>query len=206
MKRLWLSTLVLMAAVQADECVEKVETDTTIPQYDNRINFSLSRLGYERLKSNDVYVGLQEWFTLLNAWNRRAHWTNELEARVGYNLCFEEKDRLTPMIGGGFFKYYSKNNSQGIGYGLVAVFYEHTVNRLFSMGLNLKGTVGASKHEKSESLGNPILGYQVDIPFTFRFGKKRNWDYRIAPFYLSMNGKNRKISTYGFYGEFGYRF
>lgn len=206
MKKFWLSTLVLMAAVQAEECVEKVETNAPIPQYDNRINFSLSRLGYERLKPNGVYVGLQEWFTFLMPWNHYSHWMNELEARVGYNFCFEGKDRLTPMIGGGFFRYSSKNNPQDIGYGLVAVFYEHTFNRLFSMGLNLKGTVGASKHEKNKNMGNPILGYQVDVPFTFRFGEKLNWDFRITPFYLAMNGKNWDLSTYGFYGEFGYRF
>jgi hypothetical protein len=193
-----------------------LEQTVEIPRYDNRINFSLIRAGYERLKPQGVYIAIQEWYTPFAHDNPK--WINILEARLGYNFFFEGKDRLTPMIGGGFYKYYSTKKpsayyeyyygnpyKQGIGYVMTGATYEHDFNRLFSMGLTMKLSLGTVANERS-TWGNPIFGYQVEAPFTFRFARGRKWDYRFAPFAVSQMGRNFSASDYGIYGEFGYRF
>lgn len=205
----------LIGGVLADEAVEP---GMEIPRYDNRIDFSLLRVGYERLKPQGVYVGVQEWYTYFPG-KHNPQWINIVEGRLGYNFMFEGKDRLTPMVGGGFYRYFSDAKptaqtryyygnlyKQGIGYIMAGAAYEHDFNRLFSMGLTMKLTIGTLANNEQVSWGNPIVGYQVEAPFTFRFARGRKWDYRSVPFVVSQMGQYYSSTILGVYGEFGYRF
>ena len=201
--------ITLMSFLGAELIVKENEvkittTNKPVPVYENRINFALSRLGYERIKPEAFYFGIDMWYVLTYGPIPFERTIGEAEARVGYNLFFNDEDRLTPIVGIGCFKDFVHHQKQGLVYGTVGVLYEHKFSNLFDLGVNLKvlggGDVGRSRW------GSPIWGYDMSTPFTFHFGEKRNWDFRLEPFYIQMFGHRNTHNFGGGRSAFGYRF
>jgi hypothetical protein len=205
----WMLPVILVTSVSADFSMKENEvkittTDKTLPAYANRINFGLSRLGYERIKPESLYFGIDMWYVLTFGPIPFERTIGEAEVRLGYNLFFNDEDRLTPIVGMGCLKDFVHHQKQGLMYGTVGVLYEHRFSNLFDLGVNLKvlggGDVGRSRW------GSPVWGYDISTPFTFHFGENRNWDFRLEPFYIQMFGHRNTHNFGGSRSAFGYRF
>lgn len=192
-----------------------VETEhlSYAPAYDHRINFGFPRLGYEHIQPDAVYFGIEGWRVYRIGHRDFQRDIGEGEVRLGYNFLFDNRDHFTPIIGGGYFKdfkYHRRN--QAIGYGTIGFLFDHEFGSVFNLGLNLKGllgyTVGKNLHVKHHhpGWGNPIWGYDIGVPLTFRFSHQRHWDVRLEPFYIQMFAHHGTHNFGGFRGSLGYRF
>jgi hypothetical protein len=198
-----------MSSVFADLKVEenKITLKTTkdeIPPYYHRVNFGLSRLGYEFIKPEFLYAGAEVWGILSYGPFPFERTMGEIEARIGYNFAVNHNDRFTPIIGIGCFKDFRHHQKQGVCYITSGVLYEHKFTNLFDLGVNLKGLLGQT--EGRSRWGNPVWGYDISVPLTIHFGEYRNWDFRLEPFYIQMFGHNSTHSYGGTRSSFGYRF
>ncbi|MCB1107252.1 MAG: hypothetical protein KDK76_04065 [Chlamydiia bacterium] len=159
----------------------------------------------------------------------------KIEARLGYNYLLAGRNHLTPIIGGGIFgdsrSYhyerhktytylhyvgnevdtfeidyisYKKVQLPAVYYGLFGVLYDHEFNSIFNLGLYAKGLVGGNSGGKR--WGNPIFGFDITVPITFRFGKERHWDFRLEPFDIYINGREINRNYFGCRCAFGYRY
>jgi hypothetical protein len=207
----WLLALVLMgvSSLNADVTMKENEvkittTDKPLPVYYNRMNFNLSRLGYERIRNDAMYFGIEAWYLLTFGPIPFERTIGEAEARVGYNFFFHEDDRFTPIVGVGYFKEFVHHHKQGIIYGTIGVLYEHRFSNLFDLGVNLKLLVGGDQGR--HRWGSPVWGYDISAPLTFHFGERRNWDFRLEPFYIQMFAHNNTHNFGGGRSAFGYRF
>jgi len=206
----WLLPIVLMgASLHADVVVKDNEVKITttkdpVPFYANRVSFALSRLGYERIKSEGVYFGVDMWYVLTFGPIPFERTVGEAEVRVGYNYFYNGEDRLTPIIGIGCFKDFVHHRKQGITYGTIGVLYEHRFSNLFDLGVNLKLLGG--NNQGRHRWGNPVWGYDISAPLTFHFGERRNWDFRLEPFYIQMFAHRSTHNFGGGRSAFGYRF
>lgn len=200
-----------------------------IPAYEQRINFSFLKLGYEHIKPDTFYVGAE--CSLFEGAGVRSDgqvlvlW--KADAVVGYNFSPNPLNTLTPFIGGGYFEIFDFDKKQEvyyysglgykfetfdsyehlkIGYYSLGLRYEHAFGTIFNLGLNLEGLLGYSLNNKHTSWGNPIYGLDIRLPFTWRFTKKRCWDFRLEPFFTVWFGQNREAFFGGARSTFGYRF
>lgn len=184
-----------------------IKVEEVIPPYGNRLNFYFTRLGYEHIKPTSIYVALEGWYLpYISSGKKLKSALFQGEARIGYNFLPSPNNRLTPCIGVGYFRDLKNNQKQTIGFSSLGLRYEHQFNRLFHLGLNTEGLLGYSIDKENRPWGNPIWGFDVGLPLTFCFTKKRNWDFRFEPFVTYFYGKN---ATYAFGGtrcSFGYRF
>ncbi|NNM43762.1 MAG: hypothetical protein HKM07_05415 [Chlamydiae bacterium] len=196
----------------------KPKTTTLFAEYDNRILFGIVQFGYERIKPNDVYVGVQGWFLPIIENNNPG--ISEFEVRTGYNFFFNQRDHLTPIAGVGVFKDFHKKHfhssclwekhsytKSAVVYGTVGFLYEHEFNNLFALGLNVKGMLGGStSNEWYKKWRSTVGGIDVSVPITFRFAKGRRWYACIEPFNIYLHGSNISRDYFGFRNTFGYRF
>lgn len=201
----------------------KSKTSTLFAEYDNRILFGIVQFGYERIKPNDVYAGVQGWFLPITTGHSPR--ISEFEFRTGYNFFFNQRDHLTPIAGVGVFKdlhkhhyhsildsYFFKETQSSytksaVVYGTLGFLYEHEFNNLFALGLNVKGMLGGSTSNKwYEKWGSPVGGLDLSVPITFRFAKGRRWYACIEPYNIYLHGSNTSRDYFGFRNTFGYRF
>jgi hypothetical protein len=187
-------------------------TKTPFIEYDNRILFWPTHLGYERIKPNAVYTGIETYaIPVIKSGNNKYQYTLlDVEFRLGYNLFFREKDHFTPVVGTGYtqniWKRHDHNpNRPGILYGLIGFLYWHEFNSRFNLGLNGKFLLGSTVNDK-HNWGSPVMGTDISIPITFRLGSLRNWDLCIEPFTLYLHGSHGKQCYVGFRNSVGYRF
>lgn len=188
-------------------------------------SFALFHQLYERTKPQAFYVGVEEWS--LPVFSRytssRIVPLFECELRFGYNFFYNGKDRITPIIGGGFIKNLQEYHSSvwdsktqqfesedyevpALGYAVIGFLYDHEFNTIFNLGFNFKGMIGGGSSDSCFEWGSAVVGLDMALPITFRFGYKRHWDYRIEPFYQYLYGSENSISYLGFRGTLGYRF
>lgn len=211
-----LATSSVLGNMQVERTVKTTTTVSEYPpyatQYANRVNFGIPRLGYERIKPDSVYFGIEAWrvYRLGNATFEKD--ILEAEARVGYNFFFDGREHFTPIIGGGYFKDFARHRQrkQGIAYGTFGFLYDHEFNSVFNLGVNMKGLVGYTVnkhgHVKKHDWSNPILGYDLGLPFTFRFESQRHWDVRLEPFLIQMFTHHATHNFGGLRASLGYRF
>ncbi len=172
-------------------------------EYHNRMAvFGPLHQVYERIKPDAFYTGVEAWFS--------PFWSEvfEAELRFGYNLFYNGRDHLTPFVGGGIFKS-SKGHPHSfpaVGYGVFGFLYDHEFDSVINLGVNLKGIIGGGISTKHRDWGSPVVGFDVAVPLTFRFGHKRHWDYRFEPFDIYLHGKNRSLNSIGLRNTIGYRF
>lgn len=198
---------------------------TPFIEHHNRIVvFCPLHQAYERIKPDVFYVGVEGWFT--GAFSKTYTVIAEGELRMGYNFFYNGRDHLTPVAGVGVFKDYREHHSYAwerdeygywhshhtqhkmplIRYGMIGFLYDHEFNSIFNLGANLKGMIGGGGSSKHFKWGSPVLGFDVTLPITFRFGHKRHWDARIELFDIYMHGFDISRNYFGFRSTVGYRF
>jgi hypothetical protein len=200
--KLALSALLLPLFGYADEGHPKT---TPFYEYHNRVAlFSPSHQTYERIKPDALYWGLEGW--LVPTINNNG--LLDAEFRMGYNFFYNGVDHLTPFAGMGYIENFSKHHHHklGIAYGTVGFLYDHEFGSVFNMGINVKGLIGGQAGKKHLNLGSPVIGADIAVPLTLRFGRHRHWDCRIEPFYTYLHGVNVSADYVGFRSTLGYRF
>jgi hypothetical protein len=198
------------AAIHADS--SQKEQATPFIEYHNRMAvFSFSHLAYERIQPNAFYVGVEGWAAKTVTHDNRL--VVEGEFRLGYNLFWNGRDHFTPIVGTGFFKDFNRVHEHGhhkmkpgICYATIGFLYDHEFTDVFNLGLNVKGLLGGPVSKKHFDWGSPIVGVDVSLPITFRFGHKRHWDLRTEPFNVYIHGSQAAFNYFGFRSTVGYRF
>lgn len=201
--------------------------DWPFAEYHNRIVvFNPLHQAYERIKPNAFYVGIEGWLLPLIFHSGNAEFLTtlgEVELRMGYNFFYNGRDHFTPVIGGGFFKDFAKYRIKcehgipycredhhyqlpGLAYGTIGFLYDHEFNSIFTLGTNLKGIIGGSTSSKHLHWGSTVLGFEIALPITFRFGYKRHWDFRIELFDIYLHGSDNSRNYVGSRNTIGYRF
>lgn len=208
--------------IAQSDCNVSVKTESncnetpSFYEYHNRISvFGPLHQAYERIKTDAFYVGVEAW--LLNTVSNRCDLLGEAELRFGYNFFYNGRDHVTPFVGTGviddyglqrvrqeFFHHYKRKPP--VVYGVFGILYDHEFNRLFNLGFNVKGLVGGSVKKHHLNWGSPVVGIDVAIPITFRFGYRRHWDCRIEPFYIYLHGSQISQNYFGGRSTIGYRF
>lgn len=209
--KLALSALLLPMFGYSDGGYSHTPTKTTpFYEYHNRMAvFFPAHQTYEKIKPNDLYWGLEAW--VIPTANRK-YGKNlfDAEVRMGYNFFYNNVDHLTPFAGVGFIQNSSKHHSDhwrsGIVYGAVGFLYDHEFGDVFNMGVNVKGLIGGPVSKKSPGWGSPVVGADIAVPLTFRFGRHRHWDYRLEPFNTYLHGPHAYAYYVGFRSTVGYRF
>jgi len=197
------------AAMHAD-AVPKEQSTTPFIEYHNRMAvFSINHLVYERIKTDAFYAGVEGWAVNTFDLFSNSHFVAEGEVRFGYNFFWNGRDHFTPIVGGGFFKDFEKRHEHGhrymrpgICYATLGFLYDHEFTSVFNLGLNVKGICGGAVSKRHSNWGNPVLGVDVSLPITFRFGHKRHWDARLEPFDIYLHSHH----YIGGRSTVGYRF
>jgi len=180
-------------------------------EYHNRvILFQPFHQGYERIKPNAFYVGI-EGYVAPEINQTRISWLLDAELRLGYNFFFNGRDHLTPITGIGYAQTFSRehrdtHHKPGVLYSIFGLLYEHEFNSVFNLGVNAKFLLGGAVNSNSFDWGSPVIGCDASLPITFRFGRHRHWDYRIEPFNFYLHGPHATVDYVGFRNTLAYRF
>lgn len=236
MKMMIPAIMLFCCLVQSDVTAENTKMDqkndaknSTLIEYHNRMTcFSPLHQCYERIKNNAFYAGVEAWVASGFS-EKRNHPILDAEFRMGYNFFWSGREHFTPLIGVGFFKDFKavhhrltfvdedneigscdvKHHKAEIIYATLGFLYDHEFNSIFNLGLNAKGLFGAPIIEfvpTEYDWGKSIVGVDVAMPITFRFGKNRHWDFRIEPFDIYIHGKISSMNYVGLRNTLGYRF
>jgi len=187
---------------------EEVAPQPVAPQYDNRFGFSYDRLVYERTKPKAMYFGVDAWVGMV--WNHARHHNHwdaiaEGEIRLGYNLFYNGRDHVTPLVGVGYlYDNVGRFHHARFAYATAGFLYSHEFNTVFGWGLNLKGLAGqqVGKSEPKKF----AWGVDVAVPIIFRFSHYRHWDVTLEPYFIYMSFTHRHQGVVGGRGTIGYRF
>lgn len=199
---------------QATKTPSKTATEQTpFIEYNNRMTvFAPLYQSYERTKPDAFYWGLVGYAT--NVINEKGHYDVFAQAdfRLGYNYFYNGRDHFTPYVGIGWINaaHHHLRSHNGVLFGELGFLYDHEFNRCFNLGVNLKGLVGGtvgSENHRRHSWGDGVaFGFDIGVPFTFRFGKDRHWDFRLEPFNVYLHGSKHQHNYFGFRNAFAYRF
>jgi hypothetical protein len=214
--------LALITLGHADEAIlEKVfkkEKTGTLPpplQYHNRaMLFTPAHIGYERIKLNDTYWGIEAFESPVFNKHKKKSFANA-ELRVGHNFIYSGANFFTPFLMVGcaganstrhFFDIDYRFKEWGVVYGGAGFLYTRQFDPIFNLGLNAKLLLGGSVHQKHKKLGSPTIGTDIAIPFTFRFGRHQRWDFRLEPFFFGLYGQKGSVGYLGWRNSLGLRF
>ncbi len=206
--------------IAQSDCQVPVKVEPCEPsyyEYHNRISvFGPLHQTYERIKTDDLYVGVETWLlhTLSTDHGVDDSLIGEAEVRFGYNYFYNGRDHITPFVGVGVIKDYGKEHwsehnraiKPAVVYGVFGLLYDHEFNTIFNLGLNFKGLIGGPVSSKHHDWGSPVGGIDVAIPVTFRFGHHRHWDIRLEPFDIYLRGSHISRNYFGGRSTIGYRF
>ncbi len=216
----------LMAFTQHGEEIAAVkevkkETKTTQAQtpfieYNNRmVVFAPNYQSYERTQPDAFYWGLLGYLTNTINQDGDTHPFLQSEFRLGYNYFYNGRDHFTPYAGIGYINDFRKTHhhyrlsTEGETlFGEVGFLYDHEFNTVVNLGINLKGLVGGVVgHQRHHNWGDgAVYGFDVGVPLTFRFGRKRHWDFRFEPFNVYLRASSENHNYFGFRNAFAYRF
>lgn len=197
-------------ALQADVAQTEPTSATPFIEYHNRIAvFSTCHVTYERIETDALYTGVEGWLAPVT---KHDQVLVEGEFRMGYNFFWNGRDHFTPLAGVGYIQQFHQKHwdlnkhKPGIVYGTIGFIYDHEFTKTFNLGLNLKGMLGGPVSEKRYNWGSPVIGIDVSLPVTFRFGYKRHWDLRLEPFNIYLQGTHHSSNYFGGRSTIGYRF
>lgn len=191
-------------------------TKTPFIEYHNRVAlFDPFHQVYERIQPNAFYAGVESWCVVPIVGSKVR--VLDAELRMGYNFfCLEKgRDHFTPFLGAGYFQDFGtcwfahhrhRHHKPGIAYGTVGFLYDHEFTDIFNLGFNAKAIVGGPVSSKAFHWGSPVVGADVALPITFRFGHHRHWDFRIEPFNTYLHGSDAARNYFGLRNTLGYRF
>jgi len=206
----FLMTMPLLAESGASVNTTEQEQNKQFVQYNNRaVLFIPFHQCYERIKVNAIYAGAEAFLVSCN----KNHLLLNTELRMGYNFFFNQRDHLTPFAAAGYIEDFHVHHhplrwhhKPGIVYGALGFLYNHEFTSVFNLGLNGKILAGSPVSHKHFKWGSPVIGIQVGVPFTFRFGRDRHWDLRLEPFNLYLRGSKASEDYSGCITTLGYRF
>jgi len=149
-------------------------------EYEHRVNFGFLNLGYERIKPNSVYTGLDVKMTSILYCDARKkdpmdYFVNA-ELRMGYNHAFNENDQIIPYLSTGFSVFSLQNKIDKVKnwtYASVGVKYLHQFGPLFEMGLHIKGYISINQKRKvlkeievAVGRDTPVYDHKPTVIFT----------------------------------------
>jgi hypothetical protein len=200
----------------ADDTVlnlESCEPTTSAPakdlffEYNNRITvFNPFYISYERTKPNALYWALLE--RQESVWNEDGHsrLITRAEFRMGYNLFFNARDHFSPYAGISFIHGYEHKIPNGM-FGSLGFWCIHEFSNDFNLGVNTQALIGSAIDHRSQNFGKGlIVGIDAGLPFIFRFGHKRHWDFRLEPFDIYLHGSKSWANLVGLRNSIGYSF
>lgn len=199
------------------------------PQYDHRMTvFHPAHIGYEYLPNDDLYLGVEVVGTeVYNVKTKGSAIPAFLEVRGGRSYFYNGQDHIRPFIGGMLGKdlktrkvtQYAREFGQFVdlceiecpllAFGFVGCTVEREFNSRLSLGLTAKAMIGGPVQKSSKyqeytyGLRDILYGADLSMPFTIRLGEARNWDIRLEPFAVVMNGNVRYL---GHRSAIAYRF
>jgi hypothetical protein len=216
-------------AYEVETVEDPCDCEPNFYEYHNRIAvFNPFHQVYERIKPDAFYVGIEAWATYVvsNDRGRAGRVLGEAELRMGHNYFYNRRDHVTPFLGVGVIKDFSRERWEtkflvngvvvrrerhhyekpAVIYGVFGLLYDHEFNSIFNLGVNFKGLIGGSGSKNRMSWGGTVGGIDVSLPITFRFGNRRHWDFRLEPFYIYLNGSRFSRNYFGGRSTLGYRF
>lgn len=198
------------ASPEEETSIDKAKELQSVQYHNRMVVFAPFHQAYERIKPDAIYAGAEGYLVpLLDS--KKEGVLLDAELRMGYNFFFNGRDHLTPFAGLGYFQDHFKfdrdhRHRPGVVYGAVGFLYNHEFDKTYNLGVNVKFLTGGAVEEKHFDWGSAIVGTDIAIPATFRFGKNRNWDYRLEPFNLYLHGSNASENYFGFRNTVAYRF
>jgi hypothetical protein len=203
MKKIAILALLSSASAFADGNIIVIPSVPVVREH--RVNFGLLNVGYERIKPDSVYVGVDAklnpvWSTKTNGSNeyRLDHFINA-EFRVGYNKTLNALDSATLYVGMGHTIYSLEKvsgNTKYLSTGCMGIKYLHAFGDTFKMGVHLKGSLGFShqRYQLDDKKDN-LMAVKVEdsawipeigLPMTWIVGADRNWEIQFEPYYLQI--------------------
>jgi hypothetical protein len=180
-------------------------------EYHNRMTvFDPGWISYERIETDAFYWGLMG--NVSPVIGRKNHrWLLEAEFRLGWNFFYNMRDHVTPYAGLLYLNDFEgtrrfRTSRDGIMAGEIGFLYDHEFNSVFNLGINAKGFLGGSLDDHPVWGKGIAGGGEIGVPFTFRFGGSRHWDFRVEPFDLYVWGRKHGHNYAGLRGAFAYRF
>ena len=166
--------------------------------------FGGAKIGYEHLKKDSIYFGVDGTFAAGRAKDelvsttekehRTALWGNA-ESRLGYNFG-GDSFRISPFVGIGW-DYYRPTTKVSLSfdwfYGTAGFKSTKAITDIFDLGLNAKAmynfrpSVNADKisvHGKGQS-----WGYELGLPLTWHVDQAKNWDVQLEPYFAQLSTK-----------------
>ena len=203
---------------------EKPASKTPYIEYHNRMAvFAPWHQVYERIKPNAFYAGVEAYIVPVWGTGHRS-WLADAELRMGYNFFWDGKQHMTPIAGVGVLevgrdRHHHFRHKPEIVYGTLGCLMDYEFNSVFNLGANIKLLVGGNvhhdhhhhkqfpwMHHKEHGWKSVVWGYDLAIPFTFRFGRNRHWDFRLEPFNIFLKSRHSSRDLWGFRNTIGYRF
>ena len=222
MKKIAILGLISMSSAFADNPIIDV---IEIPvKHEHRVNFGLLNVGYERIKSDSVYVGGD--VKLNPIWNATGSGDNEYrldhyinaEFRIGYNHSFSLRDSVTPYFGLAHTLYSLKKidgNTKHLSSASVGIKYLHAFGETFEMGLHIKGSIGfyhqryqlddEKEYLVSVKTGDSVWVPEFGLPMNWHVGVQKNWEIQFEPYYMQIPNAER-AHLLGSRLALGYRF
>jgi hypothetical protein len=130
-------------------------SQNTKKEYEHRINFGFLNLGYERVKTDSIYTGLDVKMTSVLYSDAKKkdpldYFVNA-ELRMGYNHAFSESDQIIPYLATGFSVFSLQNKVDKVKnwtYASTGIKYFHQFGPIFEMGLHIKGYISINQKRK----------------------------------------------------------
>lgn len=201
----------LNAAAFADGIVEKEK-----PIYENRINFGLLSVGFDRIKTDSIYIGVDAKLTSIWATDNQSksaldHFVNG-EMRFGYTFLLDQKETLIPYVSLGFsvFSIQKKlDNVKTWNYGSFGFRHLHQFGEIFEMGYHIKGYHTIQQKIKTIN-GTKVIKdnrwmAEIGLPLVWHVGSEKNWEIQFEPYYLQIPNATR-MHLVGSKLAFGFRF
>jgi hypothetical protein len=183
------------------------------------------RLGYEYLKPNAFYGGL-EVFSAGNCDGFRAYMQGNrlpkqsgptgfgnIELRLGYTAGVD-RWLLSPFVGLGGYSVGQTHDmgfQQRMAYVAGGIRSQAEVNNNLNIGINLKVfrtysttrkfTIGCATCREDHNM----WGGEIGVPFIWRMGSAKRWDAQLEPYFLKFQFSERQ-NLYGLRLLFGYHF
>ncbi len=124
-------------------------------EYEHRINFGFLNFGYERIKPDSIYTGLDvKMISVLYSDAKKKdpldYFVNS-ELRMGYNQALSQNDQIIPYLATGFSVFSLQNKIDKVKnwtYASIGVKYFHQFGAIFEMGIHIKEYVSINQKRK----------------------------------------------------------
>lgn len=165
--------------------------------------------GYERIEKDSLYYALIGWISP-NYISSSEAWIIEGEGRLGYTLGLQPKTTMTFFLGGGYLNDLKRSHRHIRSYlrrleehtleyafGSYGFYLSHMFKSYFGLGLSAKGMIGKGTIGSRVHNNQWANGIDTGLPFTFRFGPKKQYDLVFEPFYIFLKSSTDQSNYLG---------